>query len=817
MSGSPQPQPSDDLVQPGETLAGRFRVLRRIAEGGMGVVYEAFDEKLKRRIALKCARGDQGRRLSPEVRLATELTHPNICKIYEIHSAETARGPVEFLTMEFLDGPTLAQQLVSGPLPKAEARTIALQLCAGLAEAHRRVVVHGDLKAANIILARDSDDTLRTVITDFGLARGQPARGARGGSPGYMAPELYSGRRTTIASDIYALGVILHELACGYSPSERAAMAATTVEESQSTAPSTEEVRETFTYTQLPPLHSDWDPVIETCLQPDPRKRYKDAGEVLRALGPSRLRVPLLLLAAAAVLAVIVAVATYLVATAPSQTVRLDVAVAAAPVLAPEARKLQDAALRQLAHLKNTRQMAFAVRATGLKSNATHRLLAELSQTADKVTIHAVVQDLHSDAPVIDWSGAYSPNQLRYAPVALAGLVSQVFHLPALKTYTTMNQAASEAYTRAISLLKDDSKIDAAAEVFQAAATLDPDSALPFAGLAEVYRRRFFLSSNRDWLAKASASLEQAELRNPDCAEVHSIAALLENDNNRRERSFARIRRAVEFQPPHPDAFRRLGQFYQRNGQFAEALDAYTQCRRLAPEDFRIYQDLGNLYSGRSEFEQASKFLEKAVELAPDRPVLRALLAASYQDQGRFSEAETQLREALKYQQPPDALVQLGHVLMYENRDRDAVPLLSRAVGLEHDDPFAWLYLGLAYQQTGQLRAARDAFENGRAAAERQVTEVPSNGYNHALLAYFCAQTGLAGRAEVEAAEAVQLSPQNNDTVWMAALAYERAGNRAAALKTLEHAHRPMLEDLRRWPEAAALTADPRFSVLLSK
>jgi tetratricopeptide (TPR) repeat protein len=594
-------------------------------------------------------------------------------------------------------------------------------------------------------------------------------------------------------------------------------MAATTVEATQSSTPYTEEVREPVSYAQLPPLNSDWDPVIETCLQPDPTRRYKDAGEVLRALGPSRLRVPLLLSAAAAVLAVIVAVATYLFATAPGQTVRLDVAVVAGPAFASEARKLHDGALRELAHLKNTRQMALAVRPAGPKSNATHRLLAELSQTAGQVTLHAIVQDLHSDAPLIDWSGGYSLNQLRYAPVALTGLVSEVFHLPALKTYTTVNQAASGAYTRAISLLKDDSKIDEAAEAFQKAATLDPDSVLPFAGLAEVYRRRFFLSGNRDWLSKASASLEQAELRNPDCAEVHSIAALLENDNNRRERGLTRIRRAVEFEPPHPDAFRRLGQFYQHNGQFAEALDAYTQCRRLAPEDFRIYQDLGNLYSGHSEFEQASKFLRKAVELAPDRPVLHTLLAASYQDQGRFSEAETQLREALKYQESQDALVQLGHVLMYEKRDRDAVPLLSRATGLEPGDQFAWVYLGLAYERTGQPGAARDAFEKGRAAAERQVSEVPSNGYNHALLAYLCAQTGLPGRAEVEAAEAVQLSPQDNDTLWMAALAFERAGNRAAALKVLEHAHRPMLEDLRRWPEAAALTADSRFSVLLSK
>jgi tetratricopeptide (TPR) repeat protein/tRNA A-37 threonylcarbamoyl transferase component Bud32 len=823
MSGSPQAQPADDPVQPGETLAGRFRVLRRIAEGGMGVVYEAFDEKLKRRIALKCARGRHGRRLSPEVRLATELTHPNICKIYEIHTAETIRGPVEFLTMEFLDGPTLAQRLTSGPLPKAEARTIALQLCAGLAEAHRRSVVHGDLKTGNVILARDSDGSRRTVITDFGMARGQPARGARGGSPGYMAPELHAGRRTTIASDIYALGVILHELACGYRPAERAAMAAptagmaaTATPETQSSPPSTQEAVEPLNYAQLPPLKSDWDPVLETCLQPNPARRYKNADEVLRALGPSRLRMPILLSAAAAGLAAIVAIATYLIMTAPGQTVRLDVAVAGGSALAPEARKLQDASLRELAHVKNTRQTALAAQPVRPKSTATHRLSAELSQTADKFTLHAVIQNLHSGAPVIEWSGSYGPGQIRYAPVALAGLVSEAFHLRPLTTYATLNRAALAPYSRGIDLLKDDSKIDEAAADFQAAAALDPDSALPFAGLAETQRRRFFLTHDKHWLAQASASLSQAEMRNPDCAEVHRIAAYIESDLNHREQAMARIRRAIEFQPPHPDAFRRLGQFYESNGQFAEALEAYAQARRLAPGDFRTYQDLGNLYISQSDFEQASKVLEQAVTLAPDRPVLRVLLAASYQDQGQFGEAEAQLREALKQQPSPDALFQLAHVLMYEKKDQEAVPLLSQVAGLEPWNQFAWMYLGLAYDRTGKSAGARAAFEQGRSAAERKVSEEPGSGYNHGLLAYLCAQTGQPGRAEVEAAEAIQLSPRHSDTLWMAALAYERTGNRGSALKTLENAHRPLLEDLQRWPEAAALTADPRFSTLLS-
>ena len=135
--------------------------------------------------------------------------------------------------MEFLDGETLAERLSRGKLPEAEARAIARQICAGLAEAHRNRVVHGDLKSNNVILTRDAGGDERAVITDFGLARkprglagdetatlpgGASAASQAGGTPDYMAPELWKGEKPTAASDIYALGVILYELAAGRRP-----------------------------------------------------------------------------------------------------------------------------------------------------------------------------------------------------------------------------------------------------------------------------------------------------------------------------------------------------------------------------------------------------------------------------------------------------------------------------------------------------------------------------------------------------------------------------------------------------------------------
>src|SRR5258708_11754588 len=126
----------------GDLLDGRFRILREIAQGGMGVVYEAMDERLDRRIAIKCAKTGFRKRLPPEVRHAREITHPNVCKIFEIHTARTAAGEIDFVTMAYLEGETLADRLKRGPVPEAEARAIARPLCSGLARAPSQGVIH---------------------------------------------------------------------------------------------------------------------------------------------------------------------------------------------------------------------------------------------------------------------------------------------------------------------------------------------------------------------------------------------------------------------------------------------------------------------------------------------------------------------------------------------------------------------------------------------------------------------------------------------------------------------------------------------------
>ena len=191
----------------------------------MGVVYEALDEKLNVTRALKCAKLGFDSHLPPEARNALRVTHPNVCRIFEIHSAETRDGPVDFLSMELIEGGTLSSHLKEqGALPATQALDVALQICAGLEAAHAQDLLHRDLKSNNVLLTKDNKGRLRAVVTDFGLAQEQaapdsgPAASRVAGTPAYLAPERWRGRPATVASDIYALGIVLHELVVGHRP-----------------------------------------------------------------------------------------------------------------------------------------------------------------------------------------------------------------------------------------------------------------------------------------------------------------------------------------------------------------------------------------------------------------------------------------------------------------------------------------------------------------------------------------------------------------------------------------------------------------------
>ena len=223
------------LLSPGMVVANRYQVRRLLGAGAMGEVHEVDDRLLGTVVALKTLNamrsGDDRAlaRLKREVAAARQVTHPNVCRIFDlgVDRDDALLGQLVFLTMEYLSGATLAKHLrIKGPLSPAEALPLLMQLGDGLAAAHAAGIIHRDLKAENVMLIEQADGATRAVITDFGLAgfaaqdEGATERGSGfSGTLAYAAPERITGGRATEASDVYSFGLIAIEMLTGAPPS----------------------------------------------------------------------------------------------------------------------------------------------------------------------------------------------------------------------------------------------------------------------------------------------------------------------------------------------------------------------------------------------------------------------------------------------------------------------------------------------------------------------------------------------------------------------------------------------------------------------
>jgi eukaryotic-like serine/threonine-protein kinase len=301
--------PSNAVFAPGQLLAARFKVIRFVARGGMGEVYEAEDQELRERVAVKTARFESSRathdieRFRREIQFARRVTHPNVCRTFDVFrhvSAESGpQAEILLVTMELLAGNTLHHRIrAGGRMSTSEALPVVAQLCAGLQAAHIVGVIHRDFKSSNVMLApsfssghRAVPDTpelehsqsFRAVITDFGLAHAEEHHGQTltrtgdiVGTPAYMAPEQIEGGMITPATDIYSLGIVIYEMLTGELPFSGETPLSIAVKRLKAPAPSP--------LLRVPDLDAKWVAVIARCLEREPQQRFANTEDILRAL-----------------------------------------------------------------------------------------------------------------------------------------------------------------------------------------------------------------------------------------------------------------------------------------------------------------------------------------------------------------------------------------------------------------------------------------------------------------------------------------------------------------------------------------------------
>ena len=831
----------NDSFREGALLGGRFRIVRQVGSGGMGLVYEAIDEMLDRRVALKCARPGHGDRLPPEVRAAREVSHFNVCKVHDLHVASTPLGETEFISMECIDGETLSRRIHrDGPLPDADARDIANQICAGLAQAHRQGVIHGDLKCANVILTQSPEGNTRAVITDFGLAKmtlvpSARTKGGTGGTLDYMAPELLLGQGPTVASDIYALGILFHVMLTGHVPERTSAMPKRPVpipRKSDSRA-STQTLGRVVIETQwqraIENLPAPWAKIISGCLTPTPEKRFSSAEAVSQAFEPRRKAVLWFVSAAVAIVALGIGYSQWQGGQMPSPALRLAIlpfSVEGDPVqnvagIGLDIADRLSGARRNFTVISPVEAQRVSVNVPTKAKNilgATHVLQARLRGEGASIIAEASVVDLSSGNTLGTLHGTYPSNDGPALAKAILATTTGALRLGKGSPKESVSPAAYPYYVQAIGLLRQDIyTAGAAIPLFRKAIELDPRSALPYAGLAQAQLSTFQKDGDSKLLEAAGDNIAKAKSINSDSVPVLLISGSFQQEHGGYESAIHDFTRATELEPNNAEGWKRLAKAYANSSRSDEAIATYRRAIQTDPNYFRNYLEFGNFYLYRNQFHEAEELYRRVTTIAPDLVSGHTNLGLALMRQLKFAPAEESLLHALRLRKSPALLMNIGALYYAQEQYTKALPFFEESIASGPPSAIRFRDLGDVYRHLGRATEAATAYRSARDMAQDALTRNPRQANSRVLLALVLAFLKDARRAESEASQALAIEPENAMVMREAVITYEALHNRDTSLRLLANAPRPLLEELSHDPDVKDLQQDTRFVALLQK
>jgi TolB-like protein/Flp pilus assembly protein TadD len=831
---------------------GHYRIVEKVGEGGMGVVFRAHDERLDRDVALKVlppgtlADDTARKRLRREAVALARLNHPHI---EAIHNFET-EGDVDFLVMEYVPGPTLADRLISGPLGEPEVLRVGLQLAMALEEAHAVGVVHRDLKPGNIKLTPKG----QVKVLDFGLAAllrpsvdGEATRsagetGSTAGTVPYMAPEQLRGDAADARSDIFAAGVVLYEMATGRRPFQGRVITELTDAILHSAPIAPTRIR--------PDVSARLGDVILKCLEKDPENRYQSAKElgvdVRRLAAPStppeagplpvaRRRwtgARWLAVAATVVFAVAVLIWTTLNAGGWRNRLGGGTVIGSVAVL-PFANLSGDEqnayfsdgiAEEILAHLsripalkvvsiKRSKGPTLDPRQVGREVGVGAVLEGGVRREGNRVRVTARLTNAETgqliwaseplDRELSDIFAVQSGLALQIAAALNAVLTPQVKQ--SVERRPTENVEAYDAYLRGSDYYqRSDAERDirAAAASFERATSLDPNFAAAHAMLSMSHSRLFWYYYDRSAqrVALARASIDRALALRPDLPEVHVALGyfyywcLLDYAGAVQELTIAQKGR-----PSDSRALFGLGSVQRRQGRMVEAAASMEQAADLDPRNALHQLNLGETLALLRRTPEAMVRLDRATSLSPDW--IRAWgLKARYllRLAGDVDGARASLAAAATFGLSDQDLSYASVLADLFARDyRAGLARLSAESRDAFDNQFWFVPRPLLEAQlaglAGDRQAERKHYEAAANVLERKVMEVSTDARVHGSLGIAYAGLGRKADAIREGQLALTLMPTSKEAyrgafhVEEMARIYAILGERELAIEQLEH------------------------------
>lgn len=846
-------------------LLGHYRLVEQVGAGGMGVVFRAHDEQLDRDVALKILpklsllSEPARRQFRHEALNLARITDPNVAMAFDFG----CDGGVDYLVTEFVPGLNLDTKIANRPLPENEILHLGKQLASGLETAHRRGVIHRDLKPGNLRVTPEG----QLKILDFGLAFLMRAETDTtvtvslsstqldAGTVPYMAPEQLKGQQPDARSDVWSAGACLYEMSTGNPPFGGQAgtpLIAAILE--QAPVPPRE---------VNPKISEGLERVILRTLQKDPKERYQSVGDlrvdltnlatgtapIYAKLVPTSRRKRWLPIAVAIVVlaglgawwlhhsGALVPDRETMMAVLPFESVANDAPTNALGLGLTETVTARMVQIGDGGHLQlvSTRDLI----AQGVRTSEQARrefgtdLVLEGSLQQDGARIR------------ITWSLVNPRTRTQIAANTITGTTGDIFglqdtlfdevlaNLPpatghgraqALARRPETNPVAYDFYLRGRGYLEEYENLDnienAIAQFGQSIA-VDKNYAPAYAAMGTAYTIGFQQKNrSKDWLDKARVNCERALAIQPQLAEGHACLGNIYSATGNYEQAVRELQRSLDLDHRSDETLRLLAAAYQKTGNAAAAEEAFRRAVSLRPNYWGVYSAFGSFYFTESRYAEAAEMFSMAIERAPQNYRGYSNLGAIYVQLGRYGEAVEQLKRSISLRPTAESHSNLGAAYFYMRRYGDSADSLQQAMKIDDKDWLSWGNLGdTLYQIPAQRTNAAAAYRKALELANARLEVNSRDAFTLAFAADYHAMLDEESNARELLARAMEAAPTDAEVLLRAAIVNNHFGDKEKTLDFLNRAvaARYSKTVIRDTPDFEHLKSDPRFRALLPK
>jgi len=862
-----------------------YKITEKLGEGGMGVVYKANDIELNRVAALKflphhiAVNEESLNRFRTEARAAAALNHPNITTIYSIEkSNETGGDPKVFLVLEYIDGVELKDRIRKGKISYEEALDISIKICQGLEAAHKKGVVHRDIKSSNIMVTEDG----AVKIMDFGLAKlaggeNLTRLGTTLGTISYMSPEQTTGEDVDHQTDIWSLGIVMYELFTGQLPFkgdyDQAVVYSILNENPRGLRSFNHNIPESL------------EAIIFKALAKTKEERYQSASELLDDLKLLRVspetfikstsrqfsfitqsagenKAPLLKSTALrwAAVFVLIFLTGFLLYDYISRVnnpggndgslvpTEKHIAVLPFSIIGSGEKSIADglseiitSKLSQLEQYKEKLWIVpvsemqkskvsspedaltafginLAITGSMQKLNNRWQLILNLIDPAQKRQISSRV----IDEPLTEISSIQDEAVLKAAEMLNLPVEEEIQNR--LKEGETSNPAANDLYLEAKGNLLNFSNIDnltTTIRLLDKAINADSGFALAYAGLGEAYLKLYAKTKDITLVDKAKENCLKADYLNKNLAQVHITLGNLYTETGKYTEANKEFLIAQDIDPSNVDAYQGQATAYNKQGKPDEAESIYKKVIKMRPDYWAGYNHLGVFYYLHGNYKEAAKQFEQVIKITPLNATAYRNLGAMYYYMDQKADAIVMFKRSIEIKPDYSVYSNLATLYYYEGLYRDAASMYEKALKLQDSDYSVWGYLAGAYRQSSaDSSKIIFALRKAKALGEDQLKVNPVDPQVLTNIASYCTELDLADSAKAIIRKVESLNPKDVNVMILISEVYEQLRNRSRALewvkKALENGY--AVEELDHIPELKNLRTDDQFKqIILTK